>query len=76
MDVNYKFAFTVEGVLDDLAKTSSKYVKFLVRAKNTRNGVRTEKLLPYHKCTEEDWSQFPPSSKASGPVFEKIKNDP
>ena len=76
MAVDYRFAFTLEGFLDGEVKDSSKYVKYLVRARGTRDGVQYEKLLPYHKCTEEDWSQFPPSSKASGPIFEKIRDDP
>ena len=51
-------AFTVEGYLDRIAKTDPKYVKWFVRLVGTTDGEDFEKVLPYHKCTDEDWKDF------------------
>ena len=73
---NFKFAFSVEGYFDQEMKDSSKYVKYIVRARGNREGKKYEKILPYHKCTEEDWNSFPTIARASSSVYESVKNDP
>ena len=41
-----------------------------------KNGVAFEDVLPYHNCTDADWAEFPPPSKASKDAFESITSDP
>ena len=33
-------------------------------------------MLSYHKCTDEDYSEFYPVQKQSAATFKAIKNDP
>ena len=48
-------AFSVEGYLDSENKNDPSYVKWIVRIYGKANGKEYEKLLPYYKCTEEDY---------------------
>ena len=70
--VNFKedgirFAFGIEGFIDHNLKLDSRYVKNLVRFWGKKGGVEYEKLLPYHKCTADDFDEFaPPQPEAVG----------
>ena len=55
-----RLAFGIEGFLDKELKDDPRYVKNLVRFWGKKDGVEYEKLLPFHKCTEEDFEQFAP----------------
>lgn len=54
----FRMAFTVEGYLDQIAKRDPKFVKWFVRLVGKKDGEDFEKILPYHKCTDEDWKDF------------------
>ena len=49
-------AWSVEGNLDKKNKNDSRYVKWMVRFYGKENGVKFEKFVPFHKCTEEDYA--------------------
>ena len=54
-----RFAFGIEGFLDKELKDDPRYVKWIVRT-FTKVGIdkKTERILPYHRCTEEDFDRF------------------
>ena len=54
-----KFAFGVEGFLDNETKDDSRYVKGLARLVYQRNGIDSERIIPYHPCTKEELDEFP-----------------
>mmetsp|Transcript_31913 Transcript_31913/g.39629 ORF Transcript_31913/g.39629 Transcript_31913/m.39629 type:complete len:121 (-) Transcript_31913:819-1181(-) len=55
-----RFAFGIEGFLDKELKNDPRYVKTLFRLWGKREGQAYEKILPFHKCTAEDFDQFAP----------------
>ena len=59
-DLNFKVAFAVEGFRTKDLKVDPKYVKWFFRIFGKENDVEYEKILPYHKCTEEDYAEFLP----------------
>ena len=63
---NLRFAFGIEGYLDKQLKDDPRYVKWIVRL-YTKTGAddRRETLLPYHKCTVEDFDSFAEPRKDS-----------
>ena len=65
MNANIKFAFGIEGFLDKKLKNDPAYVKWIVRQVRRIDGVETEKFLPYHICTDEDYDSFPPPADNS-----------
>ena len=62
---NYRFAFSVESVFETPLKQKNNpdFVKYFVTMFGKRNGVAFERVLSYHKCTEEDYDQFYPVKK-------------
>ena len=40
-------------------KDDPKYVKYLVRIFGKKEGKEYETFIPFQKCTEEDWAEFP-----------------
>ena len=75
-DVGFLMAFSVEGSVDGEMKDDPRYVKYVVRLIGKKEGVKQEKFIPYHKCTANDWAQFPPAGRASADSWQKIKSDP
>ena len=57
-DIGFRMAWSVEGNLDKKNKDDPKYVKWIVRLLGKENGTWYEKILPHHKCTEEDFAYF------------------
>ena len=52
----FRFAFTVEDYLaPKKQKNDPRYVKYLFRIYGRRNGKDFQQVLPYLKCTEEDY---------------------
>ena len=50
-----RFAFGIEGFLDKELKEDTRYVKNLVRLAGKKGGENYEKILPFHRCTAEDF---------------------
>ena len=75
-DKGQRFAFGVEGFLDKELKEDPRYVKGFARMFGYVNNERYEKMIPYHKCTAEDFDEFaPPAPEAEG-LLEDYKNNP
>ena len=75
-DMGYKMAFTVEGYLDGKIKDDPRYVKLLARMFYITDGETHEKILSLHKCTEEDWSEFPEPARGMEDQFADVKDNP
>ena len=50
-----RFAFGIEGFLDKQPKDDPRYVKGFARFMGNKDGEGYEKLIPYHKCTKDDF---------------------
>ena len=57
-EIGFKIAFSVEGYHSRDMKNDPRYVKYLVRTFGIKDGEQFEVILPYHKCTDEDWDTF------------------
>ena len=73
-EIGYRVAFSVEGYHSREMKDDPRYVKYLVRIFGKKEGVEYEKFIPYDKCTEEDWAEFPPPAQASADSWNDIKS--
>ena len=52
---NFRIAVTIEDYFPPIAqKNDLRFVKWMFRMVIKRNGVWTERILPYHKCTDAD----------------------
>ena len=72
-DTNIRVAFGIEGYLDNELKNDPRYVKTIVRLWQKKDGVAGETILPFHKCTAEDFDHFAaPASDAVG-MLEDMK---
>ena len=66
-DSNIRFAFGVEGFLDKELKEDPRYVKGFARIAGKKDGKNYERMIPYQKCSEEDFAEFaPPAPEAEG----------
>ena len=75
-EIGFKLAFSVEDYLEDTIRDDPRYVKYIVRLFGREDGRDFESILPYHKCTEEDWNGFPPPDKTSADVVKMLRTDP
>lgn len=73
-DIGFRMAFSVRGYDTKELKDDPRYVKYLVRMFGRIKGIEFERIMPYHRCTEEDWEVFPPAAKAFEDSFIAIKN--
>ena len=61
---NSRFAFTIESYHSPYnQKSDPRYVKYLFRLYGKREGKLYQRVLPYHKCTEEEYNEFYPVKK-------------
>ena len=72
-EIGFRMAFTMENYLTKETIDDPRYVKWIVRMYGRNNGEWYEDILPYHKCTDEDYSQFSPLDDLSAPGFEKMR---
>ena len=75
-EIKFRVAFSVEGYHSREMKNDPKYVKYLVRIFGKKGGVEYETFIPYQKCTEEDWAEFPKPNAASSDSWADIKENP
>ena len=57
---DFRIAFSFEGYLDEVLKVDPRYVKWIFRIWGAKNNEKYERILPYHKCTPEDYAEFYP----------------
>ena len=72
--LNSRIAFAFVGYNERDLKDDPRYVRWIVRHTGKADGERWERILPYHKCTAEDYSTFYPTVKAQEPNLNKIKD--
>ena len=57
----FRFALTVESYYEPMVqKNDPKYVKYIFQIFGKRKGKYFQRVLPYHKCTDEDYKEFNP----------------
>ena len=59
-----------------MIRDDPRYIKFVFVAWGNRNGESFWEPLSAHKCTDDDWADFPPPNKAAADSFESIKTNP
>ena len=64
-EIGWRMAFTIEDGFHTRRIQDSRYVKWIVRLLKTKDGIKSEKRLSYHRCTAEDYASFYPVSSAS-----------
>ena len=64
-EVGFRMAVSVEGFGPDDLKDDKRYVKYIFRMYGKKNWEPYERILPYHKCTDEDYDQFYPIQSGS-----------
>ena len=75
-DNGLKFAFGIEGFIDQELKEDPRYVKFFARLYGFKDGEIYEKFIPVHHCTSEELDDFAtPVSEAQG-LVNAFKNQP
>ena len=76
-DHNFRIAFTVEDYNAPYGlKDSEEYVKWIFREFGIKDGVSYERIVPHHKCTEEDYAEFYQIEKNQAKELDEIKRDP
>ena len=53
-DLDFKVAVSFEGFRDKKFKIDTRYVKWIIRMVGENEGVSYEKIIPFHKCTNDD----------------------
>lgn len=74
--MGFRFAFTIEDSFSHDNKFDTRYNKVIARVIGNKGGVKFEKILPYHRCTEEDFAQFYPVTAEYARDVENMNNDP
>ncbi len=64
-EIGFRFAFTLENFLDNTKKDDPQFIKWLARLYYRNDSKWYEKILPFHKCTAKDFSDFFPVAKQS-----------
>ena len=73
-EIGFRMAFTMENYLTKETLNDPRYVKWIVRMYGRNNGEWYEDILPFHKCTEDDYSQFSPMDELSAPGLEQVRH--
>ena len=77
--INFKFAFQFTGydskdeepkILDD-----PKFVKIVIKLISNANEGHTERIIPYHKCTQDEYDEFYPIESAKEDMFSSFLVD-
>ena len=55
-EMGFRAAWAFRGYSDKEIKNDPAYVKQVVRYIEIKNFVRTERIMPFHLCTEDDYA--------------------
>mmetsp|Transcript_34454 Transcript_34454/g.42514 ORF Transcript_34454/g.42514 Transcript_34454/m.42514 type:complete len:98 (-) Transcript_34454:58-351(-) len=55
-EIGFRFAFSIEGYLDQERKDDPRYVRTIVQLLTIIEGKNYFKRIPHHLCTEADWA--------------------
>ena len=72
----WRIAFSLEDYLTSKLKADPRYIKFFVRATGKKDGVATQRAVPFHKCTEADLGEFLPVEPTSVALLDAVTTDP
>ena len=75
-DEKWRIAFSLEDYLTSKLKADERYIKFFVRATGKKDGVPTQRSLPFHRCTDADLGGFLPVEPTSVELLTAITTDP
>ena len=75
-DNGLKFAFGIEGFIDQELKEDSRYVKYFARLYGFKDGVTYEKFIPVHHCTSEELDEFATPVSESVGLINAFKTQP
>lgn len=75
-EIKFKMAFSIEGYLDNEIRDDHRYVKYIVRTFGKRKDVKYQEMIPFHKCTEEDWHKFFKPANGVEDQISLIRNNP
>ena len=75
-EINFKMAFSVEGYLDNQVRDDPRFVKYIVRIFGKKNDVEYQEIIPFHKCTEDDWDQFLEPAMGMEDQINAVKTNP
>ena len=71
----FRFTFSIEKGFATQTMNDSAFMKWRVRHYGIKDGVKFQNMLPVHKCTEDDMSQFYPVSTPWKRSYEKRSVD-
>ena len=74
-EIGFRVAFTMENYLTKEPKNDPRYVKWIVRMYKKTDGVFSEDILPFHKCTWDDIKAFGPVARTHADNLDKIMSD-
>ena len=57
---NFRIAFAFESKYGKYLINDPRCVRWVFRVKSEKDGIKYEKVLPYHVCTDEDIAEFYP----------------
>ena len=76
-EINFKFAFSIEGYFDVQDKNNPKYLRqYLRMTESFVDGSVKAISLPYHECTPEDYDEFYPPTKRSADILADVRKNP
>ena len=72
--IGFTIAFAFESYFsDEKLLESPEFVKNIARRIIVKDYVRTERIIPFHKCTEADYAEFNPILETQFEALEKRK---
>lgn len=57
-ELDFKFAFGIQGYYDQQSKADPRYVKFEAHYQTRKDGQRSDTVLEKHLCTAADYAEF------------------
>ena len=64
-EINYRIAFSFVNANNKKRKDDPRYVKMIARTVRRIDGILSETVLGFHRCTDKDWEKFYPVTPKS-----------
>ena len=74
-DRNFRIAFSFEHFGTGKLVNDPRYVRWIFRISGTKDNKWFHHILPYHKCTEEDYAEFYPIRSGQESQLKDIQED-
>ena len=72
----FRIAFSFENFATKQLMGDPRYVRWIIRMMGTKDDIDFEHILPYHKCTDDDYAQFYPINPGFESELKEIRGDP